>query len=67
MEKQPNKGSANQQPVDNFSENNCLNIVAVFTELSNFTPLYTIKRNFTKTVKKNERNRTDIPRPRTPA
>ena len=23
MEKQPNKGSANQQPVDNFSENNC--------------------------------------------
>ena len=38
MEKQPNKGSANQQPVDNFSENNCLNIVAVFTELSNFTP-----------------------------
>ena len=38
MEKQPNKGSANQQPVDNFSENNCQNIVADFTELSNFTP-----------------------------
>ena len=38
MEKQPNKGSANQQPVDNFSENNCQNIVTVFTELPNFTP-----------------------------
>lgn len=36
--KQPNKGSANQQPVDNFSENNCQNIVTVFTELPNFTP-----------------------------
>lgn len=33
-----NKGYINQQPVDNFSENICWNIVAVFTEMSNFTP-----------------------------